>query len=348
LDRIIIWILQGVMSESTTAPPLTKIIGKPDALTLRQCTRELYTNARQTPTDLGGGFLGYLGAIMPAAEYALLPNTVPFIEPIHPGVHEGLVQGATQAVITETNRAHKAACAASNKYQEVTQALKMQLLEAVEDSFVSALSDDLVGYAMVSCADLMAHLQTTYGTITPDQLSANRDIFAAEWNHEAPIEDVWKRTQNCRHFATAGGDPISESETVRTLLSIIEKAALLANAVTDWRKRPQIEWTLANFKIDFTRANNERVRCLTVGNTGHSANAATTPPTGTASPSITTDGTKMYYCWSHGLGTNPNHCSAACNNKKDGHIDNATAITIQGGSTRLMTGRRDAGASGGS
>jgi hypothetical protein len=340
------------MTESTSASPLalaslTKIIGKPDAITLRQTRRELFTNARATPTPLGGGNLGYLGAIMTAAEYALLPGTVPFDAPLHPGPHPGHAQAATQSVITETNRAYKADCEASTKYIEVTEALKLQLLAAVDKPFVSALSDDDLGYALVSCADVLAHLHATYGTITSDQMSANRAVFDAEWNTEAPIEDLWTRTQGCRRFATAGGDSISEPETVRTLLGVVERAALLATAVTDWRKRPQVEWTLANFKSDFTHANTERVRCLTVGNTGHSAYAATTPPApGTAHPSITTDGTKMYYCWTHGLGTNPNHCSSACSNKAAGHIDNATAINLQGGSRTIMTGYRRPAAAG--
>jgi hypothetical protein len=118
----------------------------------------------------------------------------------------------------------------------------------------------------------------SYAAITPDQLSTNHTIFTSEWNPDAPIEDLWKRTQECRRFATAICDPIMEPETVRTLFGMIEKAALLSNAVTDWRKRPQIEWTLDNFKIEITYANTERVRCVTVGNTDRSANAATTPP----------------------------------------------------------------------
>lgn len=337
------------MTESTSSlalASLTKIEGKPDAVTIRQLQRQLYTNARANPTPLGGGTLGYLGAIMPAAAYALLDNTVPFVRPVHPGAHPGHANQATTAVITETNRAYKEACEANIKYAGVTEALKMQLLEAVDDTFVSALNDDILGYAIVSVADLLTHLHTNYGTITPDQLSANRTTFTADWNPDTPIEDLWKRTRECRRFAQAGGDPITEADTVRTLLAIIEKTNLLANAVTDWRKRPTAKWTFVHFQTDFMHANTERVRCLTVGATGHSANAATTTPPvpGNAVSFIDTNGTKMYYCWSHGLGTNANHCSSTCNNKSPGHIDNATAVNVQGGSTRLMTGRRPASA----
>jgi hypothetical protein len=222
---------------------------------------------------------------------------------------------------------------------------------STQDAYVSALFHARLGFSLVSCAELLEHLNTTYGTITSDQLSTNKNRFSSEWNTDAPIEDLWTRTEECRTFATAGDEPIPESETVRTLLGIIEKSGLLATAVADWRKRSPPDMTLDNFKGDFTHANTERIRTLTVGNTGHSANAAitpnaaSTPPVSAGTPFVSTAGTKMYYCWSHGLGTNATHCSSTCNNNKEGHVDNATAITMQGGSNRIMSGFRPAAGS---
>ena len=33
---------------------------------------------------------------------------------------------------------------------------------------------------------------------------------------------------------------------------------------------------------------------------------------------------EIYYCWSCGFGTNPNHTSATCTRKREGHIATAT------------------------
>ena len=41
---------------------------------------------------------------------------------------------------------------------------------------------------------------------------------------------------------------------------------------------------------------------------------------------------ELFYCWSHGFGTNPDHTSCKCNRKKEGHIDSATKRNRQGGS----------------
>jgi hypothetical protein len=67
-----------------------------------------------------------------------------------------------------------------------------------------------------------------------------------------------------------------EGRVARSLVLSTRAALLASNAVTDWRKRPQLDWTPDTFKIRCTPTPN--VSAVTVGNTGHySANAATTP-----------------------------------------------------------------------
>ena len=41
---------------------------------------------------------------------------------------------------------------------------------------------------------------------------------------------------------------------------------------------------------------------------------------------------ELFYCWSHGFGTNPKHTSCQCTKEKEGHIDRATKRNRQGGS----------------
>ena len=48
-------------------PTLTKITGKPTAVSLKLLTKELFTNARAIPCHQAGGRYGHLGIIMPNA-----------------------------------------------------------------------------------------------------------------------------------------------------------------------------------------------------------------------------------------------------------------------------------------
>ena len=66
--------------------------------------------------------------------------------------------------------------------------------------------------------------------------------------------------------------------------------------------------------------------------------APTTAPLPPAAGAIANDGTRVYYCWTHGLGTNANHTSATCQRPGKGHKQNATIINMQGGNNTIMVG----------
>jgi hypothetical protein len=46
----------------------------------------------------------------------------------------------------------------------------------------------------------------------------------------------------------------------------------------------------------------------------------------------------LYYCWTHGLSQQAQHTSATCNNKRDGHVDDATAYDRKGGTHKFNFG----------
>ena len=62
----------------------TPIRGKPTYKLLKRLKLELQANASSVETDLGGRNHGHLGLILTDAEYALIPNTQPFIAPNYP------------------------------------------------------------------------------------------------------------------------------------------------------------------------------------------------------------------------------------------------------------------------
>ena len=254
-------------------PKITTITGTPTAATISQLRRELYANAMAVTTTLGGGHHGYLGIIMPPTEYAAVQTTAataltPFTAPLHPGAHPGQVAGATGPQITEFNRTYDAAIAVHRQYMNVNQALKTQLLEAVDRVYLTLLEDTYLGYAHVTCGAMLAHLTNTYGIITPDQIAENNNKLDAPWNPDDPIEDLWTRIRDCRRFAEDAQEIISEAHAVRSTLAIIEGTGLFSEAIRDWRKRPRNEWTLGNFMADFTTANRERTHTTTAHRAG--------------------------------------------------------------------------------
>jgi len=338
-------------------PELTPIQGEPTNKSLRLLSKQLYANARAIPSHRGGGQYGHLALIMPDAEYLALPGAVAFVEPPVPPVQPVIPAGATAAQITEANRQHAAECSERDKFVTVREQLKTQLLAAVDSRYLNVLEDETMGYANVAARTMLQHLKDTYGIITPEEIEENREGLAAKWNPDDPIEDIWTRLKEARRFASDAGEPISDSTAVRLLLKVFEDTGVFGRGVESWRERPEAEHTLDNFKSHFIRANRERLRQLTTKQAGyHGANSAiastTDQPTvsslsndeansatTTSSQVVYVGNVRMYYCWTHGLGMNPSHTSATCNNKAEGHVDNATVDNMQNGCNLINVGK---------
>lgn len=353
------------MTDSTPSiifptPVLTKIDGTPTNATLKLLQKEINANAMSVSSNRGGGAHGHLALTITYAEFQAL-TPIAFVPPVYPGDAPVHGAAATGPQITETNRQYAQNLADFKVYNNTEQALKRQVLAAVDRLYVNELQHDTLGFANSTTLQLLQHLHTTYGLITFDQLETNLLNLDRQWDPSNPIENLWEQVKECRRFAAAGNDPISEITAVRKTLLNIEHTGVFTDAIRDWRKRPDAEWTWANFKSEFTIANRERQRQLTSERGGfhgaHSAMQAATnaanaaaatalaaAATVTSRPtqppvSTTTANTIFYYCWSHGLGTNRAHTSATCNAPAEGHKHDAIIGNMLGGNNLMMRRR---------
>jgi hypothetical protein len=79
--------------------------------------------------------------------------------------------GMTAAVITELTRLHREATQVYRTYHNVDQAIKKLIIEAFDDAYLNALSDEVVGYANCMSLDILTHLLTFYAMIAPTELT---------------------------------------------------------------------------------------------------------------------------------------------------------------------------------
>ena len=338
---------------TTTLPfphvELTKIHGKPTAASIKQLKKEIYANARSIHCELGGGTNGYLGTVMPNAAYFVRAGTA-FIAPIHPGTQVPHGINATSAQITENNRVYDKAKEDYATYQQVHESLRQLLLTAVDPLYYQSLEDDEFGYADVDTPTIIAHLVTTYGTITATDLVTNRNSLADAWNPDEPFENLWKRIRSVRQMATTGGEAISDDATIELTISLLQQAGVYDHAITTWDDKELADQTWTNFQLHFDKQEKLRLKKLTAFVAGyHGANSANIIPPNTAEPPPSNalaaaahvtnghncDGEPLFYCWSHGLGKNPAHTSKTCSNTKDEHVAEATLMNCRGGSDRI-------------
>ena len=351
------------MSETSSAstlmfphPTLTPIVGKPNNASLKKLKKQIFANARAVHSTRGGGTNGHLACVMTTQAYFLRANVV-FEVPQHPGDSPMHTVGMTGNQITEVNRQYAHNLSEFRMYTNTAEALKKQILKAIPNRYITILEDDDFGYADVTSTQMLVHLNYIYGQITADDIENNRGTLSADWNVDSPIEDLWSRVQEAQRFSRAAGDgeEINDATVIRLTLGVFERTGVFDTIVEKWRDKPQVIWTMENFKIHFEAGNKERERKLTARAAGyHGANAACVVITDTDEPVNETaaaamiqarpnptirleNGKIMYYCWSHGLGLNSRHTSITCERQKQGHQVTATADNIMGGCNIIMT-----------
>jgi hypothetical protein len=109
-----------------------------------------------------------------------------------------------------------------------------------------------MGYADISCGIILAHLQTTYGIVTAEDLEENRKKLTDPWNPDWPQEDLWIRIKTTQTFAAANHDPITDAVAISLTLTVFEKATMYHDQTVGWRNRDNTGATLAMFQEHFT------------------------------------------------------------------------------------------------
>jgi len=235
---------------------IDQIIGQPGWETIKPMHQSLNANAASIVSYLGNGRLGLLFLTVIPSVYNTL-SAVPFVPPTNPGPTVQYPPVATQHQIRAVDVAHTTATRLFQQYDATDRALKQQLLGAVDNMFVSALSDPHVRYANISTMQLLTHLYNTYAKITDYNLEENKEAMAANYDVNLPIETFFKRIEECVQYTAAGSTPFAAAQVASTAFRSIQKTGMFTDECKIWKRLPTPEKTRAQLKIDFTLAHNE-------------------------------------------------------------------------------------------
>jgi hypothetical protein len=178
------------------------------------------------------------------------------------------------AVIAEMTRLHREATHVYRTYHNVDQAIKKLIIEAFDDAYLNALSDEIVGYANCMSLQLHTHLITYYAMIAPTALMHNYERLNTPYDPNQPIETLFQQIQDARAFAVAGGQPYGNAMIINVEYTLSFNTGLFPNACRAWQSRAIAGKTWAQFKINFATAYREfRLTNQTAQQSGfHSAN----------------------------------------------------------------------------
>ena len=203
---------------------------------------------------------GHLGMVMPQAEYlAMAGNANAYVAPPHPGPHPVHAANATNAQIATANQQHNTALEEFKTHQAVHEAIRGQILAAVDNTFTQALEHDVIGYAGVEARTILDHLDRWYAELMDEDKENNRDLLKVAWNPDLPIEHLWKRIKDVRTIDMG----LTDGKVITLTLRAFTLAGVYEDDLRLWCRKVPNEQTWANFVAHFQTSEKEQQRQLT-------------------------------------------------------------------------------------
>ena len=136
-----------------------------------------------------------------------------FIVTFNLGVHPIVAPGSAKAQIAHAKREHEEFTRKFRLFKAVDNALKNQLVNAIDDIYIKYLRDNVTGFAARSVRDVPEYLYPTYGSVTPAQLMAKNKRFRAPYDGSTDLEAYFNGIDNCLFMADKANQPYSEGKT---------------------------------------------------------------------------------------------------------------------------------------
>lgn len=221
------------------------IEGEPNYESISDMVQILYANAASLPTTLGGGQHGHIGLVMNDILYATLSIT-PYIHPVNPG--QLPILAGTAAQRDEQLRNFEERQRVYNNHNNMDDALKGLIIDAINDPYICELRNKYTGYLGVTTRDLLDHLLDRYGKITPADIETCKKRMNEPIDISQPIDVYFHKVDDCIQYAADGKVAFTPEQIMQTTYHAISTAGMYNDACREWRKKPTAEKTWDNFK----------------------------------------------------------------------------------------------------
>ena len=254
---------------------LTRVLGEPTHKQIKMVIRELTANLMAVSCPWGHN-KGHLGLLQDPAIYMARNGAAFTIPAAEPPTYPVIPIGATVQQREELRAINIAARKAWATYRLVLAITRDQFAAAIDDVYYAVLDDPTEGLNGVDLRTLVQHILTTYAQISQPDLDDNMTEFNIGIDSGLPLAVYTRKQEKCQIFVADAGVPISDELMVTTG----SKHALSSGNMTlnwrEWKRRPAIEHTWANWKLHWTAAFAEMrdISRMTTGDTTFGANQA--------------------------------------------------------------------------
>ena len=243
--------------------PVNVIDGRPTFSTILKLQDQLAENAQCIPSPRSP--IGHAGIVLPPqtyTQYAANPWSPP-----NAGVDPGDVviypPGAlTPQQIKQCEQQHAGLKREYQIMKATDAALKKQIFEAIDTSFLVGVTFGTLGFGQRTALDVMTSLFQDFGRVTAIDIENNDKRMRREYNVDDPIEILFKQVDDAQKFAVACQNPHSNAQLVQCGEVHILRTQAYLEAFRAWKKVPANQRTWLQFKQNFLQASRERNEML--------------------------------------------------------------------------------------
>jgi len=254
---------------------IPNITGEPDYEAINHMVQTLYGNAASLTTTLGGGGHGHIGLIMSPPLYATLTAT-PYISPDDPGALPIIPPAATTPAREQIRIIHKEQRHIFDNHHNMDDALKAQVIDTINDTYICELRNKYTGYLGITTRDLLDHLLDRYGKITPADIEECKRKMIEPIDSTQPIDVFFQRIDDCVQYADDGRVAFTAEQILQTAYHAVSTSGYYNDACKEWRKKTAADKTWNTFKTFFAAEyhnNKEQQKVNTSSNNFHGANS---------------------------------------------------------------------------
>ena len=110
-------------------------------------------------------------------------------------------------MIAALDVAHKIQVRIWKEYLAVDKVLKQQLLGCINEMYYRTLPNRHTGYVIMPTREIIKHLYTQYGNITPQDLQENNTKMKTLFDVSLPIEILYDQIEDAVELVDAGQTP---------------------------------------------------------------------------------------------------------------------------------------------
>jgi hypothetical protein len=122
--------------------------------------------------------------------------------------------------------------------------------------YLKALRNRITGFATTTTLEMITHLYTSYGRLSPADLQGNDTHLRNPYDPNQPIEALFDKIEDAVSLAAATQAPYSAEQIVAIAYKLVFTTGMFPEACREWRRNPA-EHSWPNFKTFFAEAHQD-------------------------------------------------------------------------------------------